>query len=380
MISQKDLKDLLAFESESDSPVLSVYLNIDQSQAVNLNRGFEAALKSLLQKAEKGARSESQRKSFSEDAQGVTSFIGDYKPEAKSVVVFHDASRGYLWHRNFEIKLSNAVHWQNRPYIRPLVEARDEYERYGVILTDRARARLFIVVMKSIEELREAMAEADVRKFDASGTDQMLSQMSFQRKADEHARWHLKNVAERMEKLAERYRFDRLVLAGTQEVVSELRNLLSDRLKKSVVGTLPLPIDAGVSEILEETIILEEKHERSSERKLVRNLLTAAAKNQLAVTGIAATLEAVLDGRIRQLVYTGRDTIQGGECQECGSLFDSSLDQCPRCEGPVQEVADLLESLVVRVVSEGGSLEQVREDAADELTQQAGGIGAFLRF
>jgi peptide subunit release factor 1 (eRF1) len=183
-----------------------------------------------------------------------------------------------------------------------------------------------------------------------------------------------------MEKLAERYRFDRLVLAGTQEVVSELRNLLSDRLKKSVVGTIPLPIEAGVSEILEETIELEEKHERLGERKLVRNLLTAAAKNQLAVTGITATLEAVLDGRIRQLVYTGRDTIQGGECQECKSLFDSSLELCPRCEGPVHEVADLLESLVVRVVSEGGSLEQVREDAAEELTLQAGGIGAFLRF
>jgi peptide subunit release factor 1 (eRF1) len=380
MISQKDLRDLLAFESQTDSPVLSVYLNIDQSQAVNLNRGFEAALKSLLQKAEKEIRNESERKSFLEDAQGVVSFVNDVEPDAKSLILFHDASRDYLWNRSLEISLPNAVHWQSRPYIRPLLEARDEYQRYGVILADRARARLFIVVMKSIEEIREAWAEADVKKFDASGTDQMLSQMNFQRKADEHAKWHLKNVAERMEKLADRYKFDSLILAGTHEVVSELKHLLSDRLEKSVVGTLSLPIDAQVAEILEETIDLQEKHERVGEMQLVDKLLTAAAKNHQAVTGLTATLEALLDGRIRQLIYTERYASQGGDCQQCGALFESPLEQCPRCEGEVREVQDLLESVVVRVAGEGGIVEQVRGDAAEALTRHAGGIGAFLRF
>jgi hypothetical protein len=380
MISQKDLKDLLAFESTGESPVLSVYLSIDQSKAVNLNRGFEAALKSLLQQIERRISSENLKKSFFEDAKGVSDFVGDYQPEGKTLVLFHDASRGFLWHRNLEISLENAVHWQDRPYIRPLLEARDEFERFGVILTNRARARLFVVVMKSIEELREALAEADVRKSDASGTDQMLSQMSFQRKADEHARWHLKNVAERMEKLADRYRFDRLILAGTQEAVSELKNLLSERLRKSVAGALSLSIDAGVSEILNETIKLQEKSERSEELEIVDHLLTAAAKNQLAVIGSTAILEAVSEGRVRQLVYSDSFASQGIECEECGALFEVRLEECPRCKGSVDKVDDLLESLVVRVVREGGGVEQVRGAAAEKLASEAGGIGASLRF
>ncbi|MGW8179141.1 MAG: baeRF10 domain-containing protein, partial [bacterium] len=252
--------------------------------------------------------------------------------------------------------MPNAVHWQDRPYLRPLLEARDEYERYGVILTDRARAKLFVVSMNSIEELKEALAEADVRKFDASGTDQMLSQMSFQRKSDEHARWHLKNVADRMEKLADRYKFDRLVLAGTQEGVSELKNLLSDRLKKSVLGSIPLRIDSAVSEILKGTIKLQEQFERAGEQELVANLLTAAAKNQLAVTGLEATLEALGEGRIRQLVYADGYAAKGWECQECGALLSGVLDCCSRCGGTLQEAADLVESLVVKVVGEGGAL------------------------
>jgi peptide subunit release factor 1 (eRF1) len=380
MISQKDLKDLLAFESEVTRPILSVYLNVDQSQAVNLNRGFESALKSLLQKVEQGIESETLKRSFLEDSQRVASFVGDYEPEAKSLVIFHDSSRNYLWHQSFEVELPSSVHWHHRPYIRPLLEAKDEFERYGVILTDRARARLFIVAMNAIEEIREALAEADVRKFDASGTDQILSQMSFQRKADEHARWHLRNVAERMNKLAERYKFDRLILAGTQEVVSELRNLLADRLKRSIVGTMAFPIDAGISEILEETIALQEQYERTSEMKLVQNLLTASAKNQLAVTRLNAVLEAALDGRIRQCIYSEGFSSQGSECQGCGSLFASSVERCPRCKETVLTVEDLVESLVVKVVRDGGTLEQVKGEAAGELTRHGGGVGAFLRF
>jgi peptide subunit release factor 1 (eRF1) len=190
----------------------------------------------------------------------------------------------------------------------------------------------------------------------------------------------LKNVAERMEKLSERYKFDRLVLSGTQEVVSELKSLLADRLQKSVVGTIPLPADAGIAEIMAETIKLQENHERSGEMKLVQGLLTAAAKNQLAVTGLNGILEAVVGGRIRHFVYSDRYSSQGSECQDCRSLFASKLEKCPRCEGVMVEVEDLVESLVVRVVSDGGILEQVKGEAAEELTKHAGGLGAFLRF
>ena len=98
------------------------------------------------------------------------------------------------------------------------------------------------------------------------------------------------------------------------------------------------------------------------------------------MTGLTATLEAVVAGRIRQLVYSDRFAVQGGECKECGALFDGAQNQCPSCSGAIDEVDDLLESLVVKVVGEGGDLEQVRGIAAEQLVQGAGGIGASLRF
>ena len=52
MISPADLDRLRERAAESASPVLSVYLDVDQSRASNRNRKFEAALKARLRALE----------------------------------------------------------------------------------------------------------------------------------------------------------------------------------------------------------------------------------------------------------------------------------------------------------------------------------------
>ena len=351
MISRQDLKALLSQKLNNGDKVLSVYLDVDQGRAVNLNRGFEAAFKSLVQSVEKGLEN-SEKKTFQEAARRAGAFLADYQPSGKSVVYFGDSRGDFAWHRSLGVSLANRVNYQTRPFVRPLIEARDEFERYGVVLTDRARARLFTVFLGSIEEKHEAFAEAEVRKFDASGSDQMRSQMNFQRKADEHARWHLKHVAEIIDRLSVAERFDRLVLAGTTEAVGELKGLLPDRLRRLVVGTVSLAIDAGDAQILEETIRLLERVERESENAIVADLLTAAAKNHQAVLGFEETLQALREGRIRRLVYGGEPEVGGGRCPSCDQLFRGT-EVCPNCQTDLHSLDDLLEVLVARVFEEG---------------------------
>jgi peptide chain release factor subunit 1 len=378
MISRQDLKDLLAAHNSQGSRVVSVYLNVDQARAVNLNRGFEAAFRSLVQGTER-LLDDVERRWFLAATRQAAAFLADYEPAGKSVVFFSDGEGRLKWDRSLGIPLENQVRWGARPFVRPLLEARDEFQRYGVILTDRARARLFIVFLGSIQEEQEALAEGQVRRFDASGTDQLRSQMNFQRKADEHARWHLKRVAELMDRLAASERFDRLVLGGTHEVVGELRGLLSERLKKSVIGTVTLAIDAGTHEILKETVALQRQVEREGEETLVGELLTAAAKHHQAVIGLEGTLAALGEGRIHQLVYSDGISVGGSECVECGKVF-LNRESCPFCAGPLRRVEDLVEAVAVRVFEEGGDTEQLRGPAAERLGGKGEGIGAFLRF
>ncbi|UCF36298.1 MAG: hypothetical protein JSU96_15955 [Acidobacteriota bacterium] len=379
MITRQDLQFLLSYDSSGQARVLTIYLNVDQSRAVNLNRGFEAALKSRLQGIERSLESGAERRSFSENARVATQLISEYQPDGKSVVLFLDTEKDLFWIRSFSLSMENEARWSEKPYIRPLLEVRDEFKRIGVVLTDRARARVFSVFLGVVEEHREAEAEAEVRKFDASGMDQMRSQMHFQRKADEHAKWHLKRVAEIADKLAAVKRFDRLILAGPHEVTAELFNLLSERLKKAHVGMLALSIDASEAELLEATNRLEEQVERAAELALVDGLMTAAAKRHQAVLGFPETVEALNDGRIRQIVYSGDCTASGFRCSVCDILFADELQACPVCRGEVRKVEDLIEPVLGRVFKEGGSVEHVRDQAAQNLASK-GGVGAFLRF
>src|SRR5690606_27022490 len=321
---------------------LTVYLNVDQQKSVNLNRKFETSLKNMLKEVEQRLDESALRENFEEDAEPVIRYISSYSPGAKTVVLVSDASENLFWTREMQVGLENSVHWGYRPYIRPALEAKDEFERFGVILTDRAHARLFIVGQGVIQENLEALASADVRRFDASGSDQMRSQMIFQRKSDEHARWHLKNVAAMMERLASQQKFDRLVLAGPREAVSELRTLLSERLKNAFVGTLSIPLDASTSDILTETLRLHEEVERENEKQVVSQLLTASAKNEQAVTGLQATLEAAAHGRIRMLVYANGYHASGRECPQCQMLFANSVERCPRCNQNLLWIDDLM--------------------------------------
>lgn len=379
MISKHELKDLVSSRRGSENFVLSVYLNVDQRQAANLNRGFEAALRDLLRSLQNGVEPEAERQRLRANSAEVLQFASRYQPSGKCLVLFSEASSNFLWERSLQVPIETQAFWDCHPILRPLLEARDEFERYGVILTDRAHARLFTVVMGEIEENREALAQGDVRRFDATSQDQLRSQMHLQRRSNEHARWHQKNVAQMMDRLLDQQKFDRLVLAGPPEAASELKSLLSERLRQRLVGTLSLPIHAVEAEILKAAVALQESVERMEEREKVERLLTLAAKNHQAVVGVEATLEAVCGGRARELIYAEGFRRQGGECMECGILLADAEGLCSGCRRQLRPVGNLLEPLVRRVFDEGGRVEQLKAEAA-AMMQPAEGVGAFLRF
>jgi len=378
MITKRDLETLLQRESNPASPVLSVYLDTDQSKATNVNRAFEVVLKNMLrdveQKLDKSARNE-----FETDAEEVLGFLKNYREPKQGLVVFNDRSEGLFWIQALGVGVRNGVWWRATPYVRPLIELLDEHERYGVVLTDREHTRLFTIFLGEIEEDVEAFAKADVKHIKTSGTDHLRSQMNFQHKADEHAYSHLKHVAELMSRLASIHEFDRLILAGTVEATSELRGLLPKSLRTRVVGKASLPVEANVKQVLDETLKIEENVERKREVELVEELITAAGKNKQAVRGLDETLLALQEFRVWQLVYADDFVPRGGQCTNCGALLAKETESCSYCGKGVRSVDDLLELAAERVLEMQGRVEQVHGPAATRL-KEAGSVGALLRY
>jgi peptide subunit release factor 1 (eRF1) len=146
-----------------------------------------------------------------------------------------------------------------------------------------------------------------------------------------------------------------------------------------VVASLSLPVGASEGDVHEATIAVERRVERAVEKKLVEELLTAAAKTDQAVVGLDATIDAMRESRIWKLVYAEAVSARGGECSKCSALFVEEHRTCAYCRGKVQRLDDLVARLVERTLDLNGKFEQVRGEAAERL-RQAGGVGAFLRY
>ena len=95
MIDKSKLKELIDYKAGSDSPTLSVYLDIDQSDAANLNRMFEVALYNVLREIEETLDSR-QLSDFKRDSIRVLDFVESYRPQAKGLVIFCDSSEDFF--------------------------------------------------------------------------------------------------------------------------------------------------------------------------------------------------------------------------------------------------------------------------------------------
>src|SRR5918999_4602496 len=116
MISQTDIDTLANRNAVDGSPVLSVYLDMDQSKAANLNREFETALSSMLGSMAANLNQEEQS-NFNLDAEPVRQFVAGLEPRAKGVIVFSDASENFFWTRETHVPLRNRARWMDTRYI-----------------------------------------------------------------------------------------------------------------------------------------------------------------------------------------------------------------------------------------------------------------------
>ena len=378
MISKADIEAIVERKGVPGSPVLSVYLDIDQNKASNLKRRFEASLNDMLRSIE-ARLDEKQLQSFSADAARVRRFVSGLEPEGKGLILFCDDSENFFWAREIKPSVRNNARWSDTPYIRPLLEILDEYERYGVALVDKAHARLLTVFMGEIEEHYEVLAPIEVSHIKSTGTDHMLSEHRFQSHAAMHVHQHLKDVAERLEKLVDEHGFDRLLLAGPVEATSELHQLLSKRLRNRVVERFPLNIKADGREVLEEVLKAEQQLEREMEKQIVEELIAGWDGHHPVTLGLERTVRALCEKRIWRLIYASGFNPKGGQCTNCGMLFARTDGSCDYCGAAIKPIDDLLEQMLESVLEQDGKVEAVAGDAAVRL-QQVGGIGAVLRF
>jgi peptide chain release factor subunit 1 len=379
VMNGRELHEMFSRPEKPYRSTLSVYLDVDQSRPSNLNRGVETQLKNLIANVRPTIHDAAELERFSLAAHRITDFVSAYQPQARGLGLFFDVSDGFFCDVEFDIPIQREAHWDREFYLQPLVNALDQFETYGVVMLDRQNLRLFTVFLGHIEEhVREGFGPDRVRHIKTSGTDHIGSASRIQRKADENVRLNLKHVVKMVDWLVESRHINRLILAGTQEITVELRNLLPKRLAMRIIGQVDIGIDDLPSDVLASTIHIAEEYERETEVQKVNEVVTTAAKTERSVAGLGHTLKAVNSDRVWELVYCQDFRAPGFECERCGGLFSTEKTSCQYCGGNLQAVNDVVERAVEHALRNGAKVDVVTGEAAASLAT-SGGIAAFLK-
>jgi peptide chain release factor subunit 1 len=372
MLTPEQIVELEQFDTGGER-VLSIYLDLDRGRQAR--RAYHIVLEDLAKEV-RSKLGRKEREAFEAELARVQEWLEAREPHGKGVALFSSEPRKLFQAHWLPVRVQDHLVWDPTPDMAPLLEVADEYERYAVVLVEQNRARLFTVFMGAIEESDALKDDQVPSRHDKGG----VSQSHFQHHHDLHVLWHLKRVAERLAALFRRRPFDRLILAGPQEVTSELRPLLPDALARRVAAVVPLEPYAGEREILEKTLAVEAEVEREAEERLVQELSEIAGAGGRATRGLDSTLEALWLGEVRTLVVADGTSAEGVECTNCGRLQPSDAATCPACGSATRPVHDVIHRAMARTIEQAGRLEVIHGDAARRLMETDGGIGALLRF
>lgn len=308
------------------------------------------------------------------------------------------------------LDLRDRVILDRSPYASPLSSLIDQFERYGVILADQKRARLFEVylgVIEGWEELDNDLPPVGERVLNTPGADagKVKSRSTSGRTASKAGGFHgldelrrrnhaefvlhsyLQGVADRAFKRFRNRPFTRLILGGTATVTQALERNLHSYLAQRVVAREEIPLDLGQDEVRRRILAVEARVEEQKERELLAELKDNLGSAGMATAGLDPTLRALFYGQVRTLVLREGEEVPGRECPECRFLFTRPKDEqertptlveCPVCKRATRRVPDIIDEAVELAMVSGARVEHINY-ARDEIAA-LGNVAAVLRF
>lgn len=360
--------------TDNQENTLTLYLDIDQTKPANRNGGHLTQAEAML----KGLRSSNGgNPALNEASERALQVVRGLEPRAKTALVVTQPGGRVSEAHQIRIGIAPSVHWRRGAYLRPVVEALDEYERYAVVLTDKKRARIFTSYLGEITEHTDLISPTGT-KTQTTGTDQWWSQKRFQRHHEQEVALHAKRVVDALHELSLKTPFDRLIVAGPMEAAAQVARLLPRRLHGKLVETIALPVTASEREVAEKIAQVQEKMEREQELEMVKGLLSELHESGKAVSGLEGVVGAVNEGRVWKLFYTKGLHLDGKVCRECGALAVDG-ERCGYCNGSLHPEPHFIDRLTQSVIDLAGRVEMVDGPAAEDL-RPIGGVAALLRY
>ena len=361
-------------ELRLDRPVvLSLYLNLDPSQFAT-PPARKTSVRSLLDEAERRLRegnglSHDDKMALQASLGRAAAFLENDLPSdgAHGLAVFASEETDLFEVLKLPRSVPNRVAIGRSPLVGPLAKLARR-ERWCVALVNRRDAR---ILRGSPDGLREVLRiHDDVHgQHDQGGWSQARYQRGIEKEKDDH----LKVTGDALMRHFKRQPFERLIVGGPREVVSDFEQKLHHYLRERLAGRVEVDVEhSNPDRVLDSASPLIEKLEHQREREALERL------GERGACGLDDVLPPLNERRVEMLILDEQfGGVTGVQCLECGWLGLEG-DRCPADGSELVELDDLTEAMIELSVQQSADLLAVRYERS--ALEEYGGAAALLRF
>jgi peptide chain release factor subunit 1 len=374
-VSAPDRDQLRALaELRLDRPVvLSLYLNLDPSQFAT-PPARKSSIHSLLDEAERRVRdrnglSHEDKVALQASLERARAFLENDLPSdgAHALAVFASERNDLFEALKLPRAVPNRVAIGHSPLVGPLARIAQR-ERWCVTLVNRRDARILRGGPDGLREV-ERIHDDVHGQHDQGGWSQSRYQRGIEKEKDDH----LKVTCDALLGHFKRQPFERLLVGGPREVVTDLEHKLHHYLSERLAGRIEVDVErSNPDQVLEAARPLIEKLEHQRERDALERL------GERGACGIDDVLPPLNERRVELLILDEQfGGVTGVQCLECGWLGLEG-DRCPADGSELVQLEDLTEAMIELSVQQSADLLAVHHER--EALERYGGVAALLRF
>lgn len=222
-----------------------------------------------------------------------------WSAEIKSIVVFsRSGDHPFLMALPFEALVETHFAVSARPEIFPLVQLRDRFHRFVLVISTEETARVIALSLGTVTE------EILVKKPEMCANEgRKLSREQYHHRREEDGKRFVREQAQVIANLIARRGHNHIILAGHPRHVVPLREHLPQQLQSRVVASLfHAPNGHDIAPLIEQSIEAFVQAEQDESRNTVERLHEQVLRQGLAVVGIHACRQAIEVGAASQLI------------------------------------------------------------------------------
>lgn len=371
VITAEEIRQLASFRS-AEAPVTTCYLDVDGARFVR-PVDVEAELERVL----RGARSHwADHGSVADDLKRIEDHVraGLDRSRVRGLVIFACSAED-LWRVvPLPVRVTSRVVVNSAPAIGQLELVVQELQRFGVLLADKQRARMFVFEGAELTDRSELLEELP-RSYDQRGHGDQGYERE-QHHVEELTHQHLRHAADVAFHVYQDTGFEHVVIGAPDPIARELEACLHPYLRDRLRGRIDVAVGASLDEIRTAAMDVERRVEREVEHAAVDRLRDAVGSANRAVAGLVPVLDALNERRVAEVLVSAGFTESGWRCAGCGALAAVG-PSCPRCGGEMTHLDDVVEEVVEEALGQGVKASLVVGNADLDVL---GRVGAFLRY